>query len=82
MPSRLAEMVPSSAIGAIARETRKLFGGNRAIPLFFAHSLHADEQQQVFHEAPWIFRRVILRIMDRRVFPRLKPFAISPSLAA
>ena len=81
MPSRLAEMVPSSAIDDMERESRKLFGGDRAIPLFFAHSLHADEQKQVFGTAPWVFRRVIFPLMDRQVFPRLRPFAISPSLA-
>jgi len=79
--SHLAEMVPASAIGEIERASQKLFGSNRALPLFFAHSLSTDEQRQVFGAAPWVFRRVILRLMDRRVFPRLKPFAITPSLA-
>jgi hypothetical protein len=81
-PAHLAEIVPAKAIGEIDREARRLFSHERDIPLFFAHSLQAKEQKQVFAAAPWIFRRVIFPLMDRRAFPRFKPFAISPQLDA
>ena len=77
----LAEMAPASAIADIDRQGRKLFGGDRDIPLFFAHSLQPAEQKQVFGAAPWIFRRVILPLMDRRGFSRFRPLALSPELA-
>jgi hypothetical protein len=80
-PGHLAEMVPASAIADIDRQGRKLFGSERGIPLFFAHSLQPDEQKQVFHAAPWIFRRVIFPLMDRRGFSRFRPLALSPALA-
>jgi hemerythrin-like domain-containing protein len=81
-PAHLAEIVPAKAIGEIDREARRLFSGERDIPLFFAHSLQPAEQKQVFASAPWIFRRVIFPLMDRRAFPRFKPFAVSPALDA
>ena len=81
-PTHLAEIVPAKAIGEIDREARRLFGRDRDIPLFFAHSLQANEQKQVFAAAPWIFRRIIFPLMDRRAFTRFKPFAISPALDA
>jgi hypothetical protein len=79
-PGHLAEMIPPHAVGEMDREARRLFGRARTIPLFFAHSLQADEQKQVFSTAPWIFRKVIFPMMDRRAFSRFVPFAISPSL--
>jgi len=80
-PGHLAEMAPASAIADIDRLGRKLFGGERGIPLFFAHSLQPDEQKQVFGAAPWIFRRVIFPLMDRRGFSRFRPLSLSPALA-
>jgi hypothetical protein len=81
-PQRLAEIIPPEAVGEIDREARRLFSSDREIPLFFAHSLEPAEQSQVFGGAPWIFRRVILPLMDRRLFPRFEPFVISPALRA
>jgi len=81
-PAHLAEIVPAKAIVDIERQSRRLFGADRDIPLFFAHSLDAKEQKQVFASAPWIFRRVIFPLMDRRAFPRFRPFAISPVIDA
>jgi len=80
-PGHLAEMVPARAIAEIDRQGRTLFGSERGIPLFFAHSLQPNEQKQVFRAAPWIFRRVIFPLMDRRGFSRFRPFALSPALA-
>ena len=80
--SHLVEIVPAKAIGEIERQARRLFGREREIPLFFAHSLHADEQKQVFASAPWIIRRVIFPLMDRRAFPRFRDFAVSPVIDA
>ena len=81
-PQHLAEMIPPEAIRDIDRQGRKLFGEEREIPLFFAHSLQPAEQKQVFAAAPWIFRRVIFPLIDRRAFPRFAPFVISSALDA
>jgi hemerythrin superfamily protein len=81
-PSHLEEMVPARAIAEIERASRQLFGRVREIPLFFAHSLNEDEQRQVFGATPWIFRKVIFPLMDRRAgFLRFSPFVVSPSLS-
>lgn len=54
----------------------------RELPLFFAHSLNEEEQREVFGATPWIFRRVIFPVMDRRArFSRFAAFAVSPSAA-
>jgi hypothetical protein len=76
----LAEIIPPEAVGEIDRAARSRFSRVREVPLFFAHSLAPEEQKQVFAAAPWIFRRVILPMMDRRTFPRFVPFTVSPVL--
>jgi hypothetical protein len=79
-PEHLAEIIPPEAVGEIDRAARSRFSRVREVPLFFAHSLAPEEQKQVFAAAPWIFRRVIFPMMDRRAFPRFTPFTVSPVL--
>jgi hemerythrin-like domain-containing protein len=79
-PGQLAEMIPPRAIGEIDGESGRLFSSARTIPLFFAHSLLPAEQRQVFAAAPWLFRKVILPLRDRRLFPRFAPFVLAPAL--
>jgi len=79
----LSEIVPPRAIAEIDRTARRRFSRAREIPLFFAHSLNEQEQREVFGRAPWIFRKVVFPLMDRRAdFPRFSSFVVSPSLAA
>jgi hemerythrin-like domain-containing protein len=77
-PVRLAEIIPPQAVGEIERSSRRRFSADREIPLFFAHSLYPDEQRRVFGAAPWIFRRAVFPLMDKRSFPRFAPFVVSP----
>jgi hemerythrin-like domain-containing protein len=79
---RLAEIIPARAIAEIDREAGKLFRNERGMPLFYAHSLRLDEQKQAFASAPWIFRKVILPVMDRRSFSQFRPFVVSTALQA
>ena len=79
----LSEMVPPRAIAEIDRAARRRFSRAREIPLFFAHSLNQQEQREVFGRTPWIFRKVVFPVMDRRAdFPRFSSFVVSPSLPA
>lgn len=64
----LAEMIPAPALAAAVEEVAR---ANRARALtmasFFASSLEPAEQQAMFGDAPWLFRRVLLPISRRRM---------------
>jgi hypothetical protein len=79
-PSRLAEIIPPQAIGEIERQSRTLFRGLQEMPLLLAPAL--DRQEPLSGRRPWIFRKVLFPLMDRRCAfaARLTPFTISPSL--
>jgi hemerythrin HHE cation binding domain-containing protein len=76
----LAEMIPARALPDIGRASARLSANPRRMALLLAHSLLPEEQQAVFGDAPWIFRRVILPLADRRANSRFAPFAVAATI--
>jgi hemerythrin-like domain-containing protein len=78
---RLREMVPASAIAEIEVTSRKIGGRSPMMAMFFLHSLSPGEQREVFGPAPWMFRKVILPLLDAAKFRPLRDVALEPASA-
>lgn len=77
---RLREMVPARAIAGAGRRATLFAESPARMAAFYAHSLRADEQRQVFGEAPWFFRKVILPRVDRGLYRRGSSVALSAAV--
>jgi len=77
---RLREMVPARAIAGAGRRAGRLAESPARMAAFYAHSLSGEEQRQVFGEAPWFFRKVILPRVDRRLYRRASSVALAPAV--
>jgi hemerythrin-like domain-containing protein len=77
---RLREMVSARAIARAGRRAARFADSPARMAAFYAHSLHAEEQRQVFGEAPWFFRKVILPRVDRRLYRRASSVALAPAV--
>lgn len=64
----LAEMIPAAALATAVDEVARA-NRSRALAMagFFASSLEPAEQQAMFSDAPWLFRRLLLPIARRRM---------------
>lgn len=64
----LAEMIPAAELAAAVDEVARA-NRSRALVMasFLASSLEPTEQQALFANAPWLFRRVLLPISRRRM---------------
>lgn len=64
----LAEMIPAPDLAAAVDEIAKA-NRSRALRMasFLASSLDAAERRELFGEAPWLFRRVLLPLSERRM---------------
>lgn len=78
---RLREMVSASAIAEIEVKSRKLGGRSPMMALFFLHSLSPGEQREVFGPAPWMFRKVVMPLLDAAKFRMLRGVALEPATA-
>lgn len=67
-PQHLAEMIPERELAAATDEVAKA-NRSRALAMagFLTASLEPKEQAQLFGNAPWLFRRVLLPISKRRM---------------
>lgn len=79
---RLAEMMTPGEVAAMERQLRKQLFTDERMLLFYMHSLGGAEQRQVLGAAPALFRRLILPRMDRKLYARIAPIALEPTLLA
>jgi len=79
-PLHLTEMISQRDLRRAQWRARLSGQAGLAMANFFAHSLLPDEQQTIFGEAPWLFRRVILPRVSRGRFRSIEPFAWAPEL--
>jgi hypothetical protein len=81
-PKHLPEMIAKRELEAaqqqIAQKERA-----RALRMagFLVHSLEPHEQCELLGDAPWLFRKVLLKLVAERKMARFRPFVYQKSLA-